>query len=275
MGTVSIREVETLFDGVWFPVRDGDPRVRDMLNRHYSAIRYRDGRRPLKAVGPGEYMLLMTIDSRAVFAWVRNTVERRDKQDGIYCSLFRNEGPCLSSDLIREACSMAWRRWPGQRLFTYVDAAQVQSTNPGYCFLCAGWSKAGASKNGKLLMELRPWQEGGINDATEIEPRYVDSEPGTGLAVEDRERTRAILLGQADWGRHGSASEHHRYIQPVRTRNRCRCGCRGRVTHMGMANGVALMSGCAMSVYRWRQSQQVQPGTLIDVGDRADVELDE
>ena len=144
----------TLGLGHWYSVHDGDPRVRGLLNRHYSAIHYRDGRRPLKSLGPGEYLLLMTPDSRAVFGWVRNTVERYDGQVGVYCSLFRNEGPVLSSDLIREACALAWERWPGQRLFTYVDATKVKSPNPGYCFLRAGWSRAGTSKSGKVLMEL-------------------------------------------------------------------------------------------------------------------------
>ena len=75
-------------------------------------------------------------------------------------------------------------------------------------------------------------------------------------AVEEREKIRAMVLGQTEWGRYGSATKHHRYIQPVRTRRRCRCGCRGRVTHAGKANGVALMMGCAISTYRWRQAHE-------------------
>ena len=127
-----------------------------MLNRHYSARHYTDGRKPAKSLGPGEYMLLMTPDSRAVFSWVKNTVERKDGKVGVYCSIFRNEGPILSSDLIREAAQLAWERWPRQRLFTYVDANKVQSHNPGYCFLMAGWERTGFSKSGKLLLEIMP-----------------------------------------------------------------------------------------------------------------------
>ena len=76
------------------------------------------------------------------------------------------------------------------------------------------------------------------------------------LAIEEREKARAMVLGQTDWGRYGNATKHHRYIQPVRTRRRCRCGCRGRVTHAGKANGVTLMSGCELDAYRWRQETQ-------------------
>ena len=142
--------------GNWYSVRDGDPRVRGLLNRHYSARRYRDGRRPLKALGPGEYLLLMTPDSRACFAWIHNTIQRLDDQVGVYCSLFRNEGSHLSSSLISEACDLAWVRWPGARLFTYVAANRVRSVNPGYCFKCAGFSQVGHSATGKVLLERMP-----------------------------------------------------------------------------------------------------------------------
>lgn len=52
----------------------------------------------------------------------------------------------------------------------------------------------------------------------------------------------------------GSAIHHQRYMEPVeKTRNRrmCPCGCRRKVTHRGMANGVCLMSGCELFVRRW------------------------
>ena len=50
----------------------------------------------------------------------------------------------------------------------------------------------------------------------------------------------------------GSATEHARYlVKAPNRRRRCLCGCRGAVTHIGMANGVALMSGCELRVRRW------------------------
>ena len=125
-----------------------------MLNRHYSAQHYKDGRRPAKSVGPGEYVLLMTVDSQAVFGWVRNTVERLDHQQGIYCPIFRNESAHLSSELILAAEEFALNRWPSvPRMFTYVDASKVQSPNPGYCFKRAGWKVNGMSGSGKVLLE--------------------------------------------------------------------------------------------------------------------------
>lgn len=70
---------------------------------------------------------------------------------------FRNEGAVRSSTLIREAMALAWSRWPGMRLFTFVDPREVASTNPGYCFLQAGWKRlAGATRRGLRVLEALP-----------------------------------------------------------------------------------------------------------------------
>ena len=36
-----------------------------------------------------------------------------------------------------------------------------------------------------------------------------------------------------------------------RSRRRCDCGCGRRATHVGTANGIAMMSGCELQVARW------------------------
>jgi hypothetical protein len=54
-------------------IRDGDPDLRTLYDRHYSCRRYADGRRPKKTIGPGEYMALATADMKAVlFRFRRN-----------------------------------------------------------------------------------------------------------------------------------------------------------------------------------------------------------
>ena len=71
--------------------------------------------------------------------------------------MFRNEGPILSSTLILEAEQLAWRRWPGTRIYTYVCDPKVNSTNPGYCFLRAGWRRCGRNKHARLtILEKQP-----------------------------------------------------------------------------------------------------------------------
>lgn len=105
-------------------------------------------------------MVLISTDGRALFVWRREQY-RRDAQEGVNCTVFRNEGEQLSSRLIREAMELAWRRWPGERLFTFVNPRKVQSRNPGYCFLCAGWRRVGRTKEKRLLiLEALPVPEG-------------------------------------------------------------------------------------------------------------------
>jgi len=139
----------------WIPVRDGDDRARALYLRHYSARKYRDGRPRRKFVGPGEYIVLITIKCDALFIW-RKFISG-DNQSGVNCACFRNEGEILSSDLINEACELAWIRWPGERLYTYVADAKVKSVNPGYCFKQAGWRFCSRNKSGKLsILEILP-----------------------------------------------------------------------------------------------------------------------
>jgi len=64
----------------------------------------------------------------------------------------------------------------------------------------------------------------------------------------------AMRGGTLDWGQHGNAVTHVRYAQEIvgrRGRRKCHCGCGRRSTHLGMANGVCLTSGCELSVRRW------------------------
>lgn len=137
--------------GIWCEVRDGDDTARTIFDGHYSRRHYRDGRRPALFVGPGEKMVLVTAEADALFIWRKFLSD--DGQRGINCAAFRNESRFLSSDLIREAMRLAWERWPEARLYTYVNPRKVRSSNPGYCFLMAGWRKCGVSKGGLIILE--------------------------------------------------------------------------------------------------------------------------
>lgn len=144
-----------LVDGYWLPIKDGDPRALGLYLRHYSARHYRDGRPRRLFVGPGEKMVLMTERCDALFVWRKFIDDTVPAQRGVNCAVFRNESLVLSSALIREACELAWQRWPGERLYTYVNSAKVRSTNPGFCFLKAGWRRCGETKGGLMIFELR------------------------------------------------------------------------------------------------------------------------
>jgi hypothetical protein len=54
----------------------------------------------------------------------------------------------------------------------------------------------------------------------------------------------------------------HCHPLPPQYRNRraCHCGCGKRATHVGVADGIALMDGCGWSVRRWAK----EPPTPVD-----------
>ena len=135
----------------WMEVKDGDPMVRAMFDRHYSRYVYADVRRPKLFMGPGEKIVLRTPGCDAIFGW-RKFIDRSG-QRGVNCAIFRNESKMLSSWLILEAETWKEERWPGERMYTYVDPERVRSRNPGYCFIMAGWRRCGVTASGKLILE--------------------------------------------------------------------------------------------------------------------------
>ena len=122
----------------WVEVKDGNDTARALFDQHYSRYHYADGRKPLLFVGPGEKLVLLWHDARAVFVW-RKFISK-DGQQGVNCAVFRNVGAGRASDLIRAAHMLAWERWPGERFYTYVNPRRVErKRQPGRCFLKAGW----------------------------------------------------------------------------------------------------------------------------------------
>jgi hypothetical protein len=139
------------FPKYWYAVKDGNKCAMKLYERHYSCYHYKDGRKRKLFVGPGEKMVLLTQNNDALFVW-RKFIDDSG-QRGINCSAFRNESKILSSDLIKEAVLLAILRWKEKRLYTYVDKSKIRSTNPGYCFKCAGWEPCGYTKKGLLILE--------------------------------------------------------------------------------------------------------------------------
>lgn len=143
-------------EGTWVGVKDGNDTARAIFDRHYSRYHYTDGRRPLLFVGPGEKMVLLTPDARALFVWRKFISADKAGQEGVNCAVFRNDGVGRASDLIREADALAWERWPHQRLYTYVNPRKVRrSRTPGRCFLKAGWRYVRGADGKPLLTKKR------------------------------------------------------------------------------------------------------------------------
>ena len=155
----------------WLIVKDGDPRVSAMYKRHYSCNKYRDGRRNQTqyrnrhlVMGPGEKLVLLSADCRAILGW-RKFIDKSG-QEGVNCAFFRNEGAfnreVLSSDLILAAERLAWAKWPGERLYTYVDAETTRKRRskhkpPGACFVHADWTVLDVRTVSKELVILEKW----------------------------------------------------------------------------------------------------------------------
>jgi hypothetical protein len=135
---------------LWWLTKDGDKDCLALYERHYSAYRYKDGRKRRQFVGPGESIVLRTLEGDAMFVW-RKFVDNSGQQ-GVNCAVFRNESKHKSSELIRQADAIADLCWPGERHYTYVNAEKVRSANPGYCFVRAGWRRCGRTKVNNLLI---------------------------------------------------------------------------------------------------------------------------
>lgn len=127
--------------------------------------------------GVGKEIVLVTEDGRAVWAVVyqrtpaaRGTGASRGRStttDAKPCHiwrnmLFRNLGSELSSELITSATSETYRCWverygtlPPERLRTEIGIREIRSTNPGYCYLRAGWERDRIVR-GKLYLWAPP-----------------------------------------------------------------------------------------------------------------------
>lgn len=138
----------------WVETKDADPDARALQRRHYSRRVYADGRDPKKFVGPGENIVLITPECDALFVWRKFIDDAIPPQTGVNCAIFRNESSMLSSALILEAEVFAGNKWPGERLYTYVNASKVRrKRDPGRCFLRAGWRRCGTTKGGLVILE--------------------------------------------------------------------------------------------------------------------------
>lgn len=157
-----------LFGEGWIVIRDGNPTGMALFRRHYTA---RAKRKIYQFVGPGEHMVLLTPDARALFVWRKFISDAGES--GVNCAVFRNEGTERSSDLIRKADIMAWDRWPAERLYTYVDPSKVRhKRDPGRCFIKASWTHCGWTAKGLRILEHLP---GTANEEPKAHPNTPEA----------------------------------------------------------------------------------------------------
>lgn len=138
----------------WVEATCTDPDGWALYRKHYSRRVYKDGRDPVRFVGPGSPLVLITPDLSALFVWRKFIDDAVPKQTGVNCAVFRNDGGRLSSELILEAEPFAWEKWPKEtRLYTYVDPEKTRKKrDPGRCFVKAGWRRLKERTKGGLVI---------------------------------------------------------------------------------------------------------------------------
>lgn len=153
-----------MLTNLWLRSWRADPRGAALADRHYSRRRHGSA----QFVPPGRCLVLITPCERAVWVthWPFREFVRHEWAGAWICSLFRNEGAGLSSELIRAAVRETIERYgevPWRGMVTFVAPAKVRSTNPGYCFLRAGFVHVGRTKDqGHVALKLHPSRMPGL-----------------------------------------------------------------------------------------------------------------
>ena len=131
----------------WRECNKGSPRLIELADGHYTRQKHGTN----QACRPGVNFCLMLSDGSAGWVMWRPIPEvgRMDGLEAWECTLFRNTGQRLSSDLITEATDKTYRAWgwpPRDGLITAVGIEQTKlrrsrAHEPGWCFICAGWRR--------------------------------------------------------------------------------------------------------------------------------------
>jgi hypothetical protein len=167
--------------GPWQVRNAFDPAANALADRHYNRQQRGSGQ-----VGPpGRKLVFVTHCERAV--WVSHWPYADLALDGLdawRCTIFRNEGAGLSSDLIRAAMNLTallWSGRPTEGWITWIDRRQVRSTNPGYCFKQAGWSIDRTWQHPHLvrLRALVPSSIRGVATSTQQDPKRRQTAPAS------------------------------------------------------------------------------------------------
>lgn len=145
----------------WHLSHRADPRALVLADRHYN--RQKVG--TPQFVPPGRCLVLLTEEARAVWvtSWPFAEYVRHAWPGAWVCSIFRNEGAGLASELIREAVAATRAFYGGEPpalgMITFVNAEKIRrKRDPGRCFLRAGFKPANppSTVGGLVALEMRP-----------------------------------------------------------------------------------------------------------------------
>lgn len=135
-----------------------DPRALPIANRHYN----RQSPESDQFVPPGRCLVLLTpaADALWVTSWPFAQYTKHQWAGAWMNSLFRNEGPVLSSELIREAEAITRGQLgepPCLGFVTFVDPDKIRRKRaPGRCYRRAGWHHVGFTAGGLFAFQHLP-----------------------------------------------------------------------------------------------------------------------
>lgn len=142
----------------WRLSHRADTRALPIADRHYN--RQKPG--TPQFVPPGRCVVLLTEKANALWitSWPFAEYVKHAWAGAWVCSCFRNEGPILSSELIREAVAITrsvYGEPPELGMITFVDADKVRhKRDPGRCFIRAGFIPAGKTQGGLVALQMLP-----------------------------------------------------------------------------------------------------------------------
>lgn len=135
-----------------------DPRALPLADRHYS--RQKPGTNQFVAPGRNVVLLTESADALWVTSWPLAEYTKHAWAGAWVCSLFRNEGTSLSSDLVRTACAATvaiYGQPPTLGMVTFIDARKTKrKRDPGRCFRKAGFRHVGFTQGGLWVLQLLP-----------------------------------------------------------------------------------------------------------------------
>lgn len=140
----------------WHLSHRADSKAVEIANRHYN--RQKIG--TPQFMPPGRCLVLWMPGAVWGSSWPLAEYVKHQWGGAWICSLFRNEGAGLSSELITEAVAATrwfWGEPPSIGFVTFVDRDKTRrKRDPGRCYRRAGWEVVGETKGGLVALSLRP-----------------------------------------------------------------------------------------------------------------------
>jgi len=135
----------------WSISHRADQEARVIADRHYN--RQKPG--TPQFVPPGRCLVVKCSRAFWVTSWPFAEYTKHAWAGAWICSAFRNEGNVLSSDLIHDAVAVTRWKWPEVPelgMITFVNEDKIKSSNPGCCYMKAGFQRLKERTKGGLIV---------------------------------------------------------------------------------------------------------------------------